>query len=145
MMESMSLRPARPGIGSRSLRFGHWRFLCVPCRRSWSAPTLLFLATLTAMLLRHQNVPFYEIDRVAFGLLVMGVVGRAMVLRQRLFVVERITWPMLGLTALALATVIRQPFDSETWSLLASKFIVPFVLFHVAGLVFTRGKEIPAI
>ena len=64
-----------------------------------------------------------------------------MVLRQRLFVVERILWPMLGLTALALATVMRQPFDTETWSLLASKFIVPFVLFHLAGLVFTDEKR----
>ena len=106
-----------------------------------AAPALLFLATLTAMLLRNQNVPFYEIDRVAFGLLVVGVVGRAMVLRQRLFVVERILWPMLGLTALALATVMRQPFDTETWSLLASKFIVPFALFHLAGLVFTDEKR----
>ena len=65
-----------------------------------------------------------------------------MVLRQRLFVVERMTWPMLGLIGLALATVIRQPFLTETWSLLASKFIVPFVLFHVAALVFTEESKL---
>jgi O-antigen ligase len=45
------------------------------------------------------------------------------------------------LIGLALATVIRQPFDTETWSLLASKFIVPFVLFHVAALVFTEESK----
>ena len=63
-----------------------------------AAPSLLFLAALTAMLLRHPDVAFYEIDRVAFGLLVVGVVGRALVVRQRLFVMDRASWPMLGLT-----------------------------------------------
>jgi O-antigen ligase len=140
MTESISLPAARPGIG---VDFSVWA-LEIPLRPLQAlmlAPALLFLAMLTAMLLRNQNVPFYEIDRVAFGLVVMGVMGRGMVLRQRLLVVERMTWPMLGLIGLALATVIRQPFDTETWSLLASKFIVPFVLFHVAALVFTEESK----
>jgi putative inorganic carbon (hco3(-)) transporter len=140
-MESMALRPARRGIGSDLWAWS----LEIPLRSLQAlmmAPALLFLATLTAMLLRHENVSFYEIDRVAFVLLLMGVVGRAMVLRKRLFVVERITWPMLGLTALALAAVIRQPFDSETYGVLASKFIVPFVLFHVSALVFTEERRL---
>ena len=33
---------------------------------------------------------------------------------------------------------MREPFDAETWSLVASKFVVPFILFHLAILVF-RG------
>jgi putative inorganic carbon (hco3(-)) transporter len=106
-----------------------------------AAPSLLFLAALTAMLLRHPDVAFYEVDRVAFVLLLAGVVGRAMVLRQRLFVIERATWPMIGLTGMALATVIRQPFDHETWSLMASKLLVPFTLFHLARLVFTDERK----
>jgi O-antigen ligase len=140
MTESISLRPVRPGIGF-DLSIWIVELSLRPMQALMVAPALLFLAMLTAMLLRNQNVPFYEIDRVAFGLLVMGVVGRAMVLRQRLLVVERMTWPMLGLIGLALATVMRQPFDTETWSLLASKFIVPFVLFHVAALVFTEERK----
>jgi O-antigen ligase len=103
-----------------------------------AVPSLLFLGALTAMLLRHPDVAFYEIDRVAFGLLVLGVAGRAVVMRQPLFVMERATWPMIGLTGLAVASVIGQPCDHEAWSLLASKFIVPFALFHLAGLVFTE-------
>jgi len=102
-----------------------------------SAPSLLFLAALTAMLLRHPDVAFYEIDRVAFGLLVLGVVGRAVVLREPLFAAERATWPMIGLSLLALASVLGRPFDNETWCLLAAKYIVPFTLFHLARLVFT--------
>ena len=103
-----------------------------------SAPTVLFLAALTAMLLRHPDVRFYAIDRIAFVILVAGVIARATVMRRPIFVVERATWPMLGLTLLALLSVLSQPFDSETWSLFASKFIVPFTLFHLAGLVFTE-------
>jgi O-antigen ligase len=139
-MEAIPLGPARPGIGEEFLV---WLLEIVlrPLQALMAVPALLFLAMLTAMLLRNQNVDFFEIDRVGFGLLVMVVVGRAMVLRQRLFVMERITWPMLGLTTLALAIVIGQPFNIETWSLLASKFIVPFVLFHLAGLVFTGERE----
>jgi O-antigen ligase len=139
-MQSVSLRAAPSEIAADFLGAG--RIVLLPLQGLIAAPTLLFLAALTAMLLRHPDVAFYEIDRVAFGLLVVGSVGRAIVQRQRLFVMERITWPMLGLTALALASVIQQPFESETWSLLASKLIVPFVLFHVAGLVFTEEREL---
>jgi putative inorganic carbon (hco3(-)) transporter len=138
--ESISLRPPRPGIGGD---FPVWAMRAVlrPMQLLMAAPSLLFLAALTAMLLRHPDVAFYEIDRVAFGLLFLGVMGRAIVQRQRLFVVERAMWPMIGLTGLALASVVRQPFNPETWSLLASKFIVPFVLFHLAGLVFTQERK----
>ncbi len=140
MTESISLKPPRPGIGGD---FPVWAMRAVlrPMQLLMAAPSLLFLAALTAMLLRHPDVAFYEIDRVAFGLLFLGVMGRAIVQRQRLFVVERAMWPMIGLTGLALASVVRQPFNPETWSLLASKFIVPFVLFHLAGLVFTQEKK----
>lgn len=117
------------------------QFLLFPIHVLMAAPSVLFLAALTAMLLRHPDVSFFEIDRIAFGLLVVGVVARAVVFRQSLFIFERTTWPMLGLTALAIASVIGQPFDSETWSLLASKFIVPFALFHLAQLVFANERR----
>jgi O-antigen ligase len=107
-----------------------------PLQAMIMAPAGLFLVALTAMLLRHPDVPFYEIDRVALGLLLVGVTLRAVVMRQRLVVIERATWPMIGLTFLAVASVITQPFDNQTWCLLAAKFIVPFALFHLAGLVF---------
>jgi O-antigen ligase len=106
------------------------------------APLALFLAALTAMLLRHPDVSFYEIDRVAFILLVLSVASRAAVTRQPLVVVERATWPMLGLTFMAVASVIAQPFDGQTWSLLAAKFIVPFSLFHLAALVFREERRL---
>jgi O-antigen ligase len=48
---------------------------------------------------------------------------------------------MIALTTLALFSVAQQPFDHEAWSLLASKVIVPFALFHLAGLVFTEERH----
>jgi len=106
-----------------------------------AAPAFLFLGALTAMLLRHPDVQFYEIDRVAFALLAVGVVGRAVILRQRVFTIERASWPMIALTLLVLASVAGRPFDNETWSLVASKFVVPFALFHLAALVFTEERR----
>ena len=122
---------------SRGLRLG-----LRPLQSMTAMPTVLLLAALAAMLLRHPDVPFYEIDRVAFALLVMGVVGGAIVTRQRLWVVERATWPMLGLTCLAVASVIGEPFDNHTWSLLAAKFIVPYALFHLSAHIFREERRL---
>ena len=138
-MQAIALRE-RSEVGTDLLVWAG-KVVLRPLQALMAAPSLLFLAALTAMLLRPPDVKFYEIDRVAFGLLVVGVAGRAVVLRQRLFVVERVTWPMIGLTALALASVIGQPFDNESWNLLAAKFVVPFTLFHLAGLAFTEERR----
>jgi O-antigen ligase len=113
-----------------------------PLQALMMAPVALFFGALGTMLLRPPDVPFYEIDRVAFVLLVLGVVARAVVTRQRLLVIERATWPMMGLTLLALASVVEQPFESQSWSLLAAKFFVPFMLFHLAGLVFREERRL---
>ena len=140
-MQAVSLR-VQPAGGARLELGGRAAALALrPLQALMAAPSALFLAALAAMLLRHPNVSFYEIDRVAVGLLLLSVVGRAVVLRQPLFQVERASWPMLGLTLLAVASVAGQPFECETWSLLAAKFLVPFALFHLAGLVFTEKNS----
>jgi putative inorganic carbon (HCO3(-)) transporter len=141
----MSVAPAR--IASSALRVGELasrglRMGLRPLQGMMMAPVALFLAALAAMLLRPPDVSFYEIDRVAFVLLVLGVAGRVVVTRKRLLAVERATWPMIGLTLLAVASVIGQPFDAQSWSLLAAKFFVPFALFHLAGLVFRDERQL---
>lgn len=113
-----------------------------PLQAMMAIPTGLFLAALAAMLLRHPDVPFYEIDRVAFLIVVLAVAARAMVTRQPLVTLERATWPMIGLTFLAVASVIGQPFDNQTWCLLAAKFIVPYALFHLAMQVFREERQL---
>lgn len=114
-----------------------------------SAPAILFLAALTAMLMRPPDVEFFPIDRLVFGLLIFGVVVRMLVLRrgpgqehgQEWFRFQRATWPMLGLTLLATLSLASQPYDPETWSVLAAKFIVPFALFHLATVVFADERS----
>jgi putative inorganic carbon (hco3(-)) transporter len=129
--------PRTLDAGSRGIEFG-----LRAIQAAVAAPTVLFLAALTAMLLRHPDVPFYEIDRVAFLLLLIAVLARTVILHQTVLPIERVTWPMIGLTFLAVAGVISQPFDNETWCLLAAKFIVPFALFHVAILVFREERQL---
>ena len=138
-MQTLQLSAARS-----SRDFAGWglEFMLRPLQLLTTAPSVLFLAALTAMLLRHPDVQFYEIDRVAFGILVAAVLAWCVAKHQPLFVMERATWPMLGLTALAIISVAGQPFDHETWSLLASKFIVPFTLFHLAGTVFRSERRL---
>jgi len=114
--------------------------LLTPLSLLLRAPSFLFLAALTAMLLRHPDVQCYEIDRVAFGLLAISVVGGLIVRRERSFL-HRASWPMLAIGAMVLASAVGRPFDHETWSLLASKFLVPFTLFHFAAKVFRDEKE----
>ncbi len=136
-----------PGAASDAMR---WWVEVLPAKATAAAlrplqilmavPSWLFLLALTAMLLRPPDVRFYEIDRVAFGLLVVGVLARAVLLRQRQLTIKGATWPMMGLILLALISLAGQPFDPEAWNLLASKFIVPFTLFHLAGLVFTEER-----
>jgi putative inorganic carbon (hco3(-)) transporter len=126
----------RTEISSRLLEL-----LLRPQHALMAAPVLLFLGALTAMLLRHPDVSFYEIDRIAFVLLVIGVLSKAVIQRQQVFVIERATWPMMALTLLAVASCIGKPFENEAWSLLAAKLIVPFVMFHLAGLVFTEERS----
>jgi O-antigen ligase len=140
----MQSTPVSAARSEMEIDFSIWagKVMLRPLQALMAVPVLLFLAALAAMLLRPPDVRFYEIDRVAFGLLVLGVGGRAVVMRQQLFVVERVTWPMIGLTALALASVIGQPFDKESWNLLAAKLIVPFTLFHLAGIVFTEERRL---
>lgn len=141
-MSSVLAKTTSPAGWTADAVFRALQLALHPLQAMMAAPTLLLLLALTAMLLRHPDVPFYEIDRLAFALLVMGVVGRALVTRQRFWIIERATLPMIGLTFLAVASVIGQPFDNRTWSLLAAKFIVPFALFHLAALIFRDERRL---
>jgi O-antigen ligase len=100
-----------------------------------NAPVLVFLAALTAMLFRPPDLKSFPLDRVAFVALVGCVGFRLCFDRQRLRSYPA-TWPLLALMLLGLWSVLAQPYDPQAWSLLAAKWMVPFILFHVAGIVF---------
>jgi putative inorganic carbon (hco3(-)) transporter len=133
--------PSSPSCSS-SFVGGALRIGLRPLQLVMTAPVALFVGALTAMLLRPPDVPFYEIDRVAFVALLLAISGRAAINRQPLLIVERVTWPMVALTLLALAGMIGQPFQGQAWSLLAAKFLVPFGLFHMATTVFRKEEHL---
>src|ERR1700675_5004680 len=103
-------------------------------------PSILYVAAMTVFLFRPPDLFSFYADRIAFGVLVFFVALRTMALRERIPFVAALSLPMLGLTALAVFRALREPFDAQTWSIIASKFIVPFALFHLAVLVF-RGTS----
>ena len=141
-MSGISTRTGSVAEWPANAALGAFQLALRPLQALLTMPMALLVAALTAMLLRPPDVPFYEIDRVLFALLVAGVVGQAIVTRERFWNFERASWPMIGLTLLAVTSVIGQPFDNGTWSLLAAKFIVPFTLFHLSVLLFRNRRRL---
>lgn len=99
-------------------------------------PSGLYLLCLTAMLFRPPDLPFWCVDRIAFGVLVFFASLRTFVLRQTLHFATPVAWPLLAMFALALVSLLFQPFEPEAWSVFAAKWAVPLVLFQMAGNIF---------
>lgn len=49
---------------------------------------------------------------------------------------------MAGLLLLGLGSLLAQPYDSQSWSVFAAKWVVPFALYHLAGLVFDNAASL---
>jgi O-antigen ligase len=101
-------------------------------------PSILYVLALTVFLFRPPDLFSFYADRIAFAVLVFAVILRAMALREKVPFFAGLSLPLLGLAGLAVVRALREPFDAQVWSIVASKFIVPFVLFHIAVVVF-RG------
>lgn len=105
-----------------------------------SAPALLFLLTLTAMLFSPPDLTSFPWDRIALAAMVVAVAFRLVLSRQRLRI-HSATWPLLALTALSVCTLVTQPYQAQNWSLLAARWIVPLALFQIAGVVFCNHRS----
>ena len=118
--------------------------LAFPLRiaHAWtSAPVAIFLLTLTAMLFRPPDLKTFPVDRVALAVLVLAAVFNICLHRVRLRTFSP-TWPLLALTSLGMWSVLNQPYEPQAWSLLAGKWLVPLILFHLAGLVFQDANSL---
>jgi len=133
----ISLRNSVPALA-------HWTVAAAfrPLHALMAAPTILFLATLTIMLFRPPDMAFYWLDRIAFLLLLVVVLLRALVPRRRLTIAAPAMWPMAGLLLLALGSLLAQPYDAQSWSVFAAKWVVPFALYHLAGSVFDDAASL---
>ena len=117
--------------------------VCVrPLQAMLCEPSLIFLGAMTVMLFRVPDYRFHSYDRFAFVLLVAIIFLRCVTLRERISLHDSIKWPMLGMVILAVASALSEPYDPETWSGLASKWIVPFSLFWIAGYVFRDARAL---
>ncbi len=96
---------------------------------------------MTIFLFRPPDLFSFYADRIAFGILVFFVALRTMALRDKIPFIAGLSLPMLGLTALAVFRALQEPFDAQIWSIIASKYIVPFALFHLAVLVFRNASR----
>ena len=112
-----------------------------PLHLALAYPSILYVAAISVFLFRPPDLFSFYADRLAFGVLVFSVALRTMALRDKLPFFPGLTLPMLALTTLAVLRALREPFDAQLWSIVASKFIVPFVLFHIAALVFRGPSE----
>jgi O-antigen ligase len=111
-----------------------------PLHLGLAFPSILYVAAMAVFLFRPPDLFSFYADRIAFGILVFIVALRTMALRDRIPMFAALSLPMLGLMALAMFRALREPFDAQLWSIIASKYIVPFALFHLSVLVF-RGPS----
>ena len=102
----------------------------------------LFILMLAIFLFRPPDVDLYQLDRIAFGLLVVACLVRAVLLRKQLWPSIPLVWPMVLLCSLAVLTTLGQPYNAQTWSLLAAKFLVPYALYYFAGKVFDTPASV---
>ena len=114
---------------------GTMRVSVLPLQTLMAASSFLFLGTMALMLFHPPDIHF-SLDRFAFALLIFVVLLRACVLREPLELAGAVTLPMLALLLLAFHDSLEHPYETETWSLFAAKWLVPFVLYQLAGLVF---------
>jgi len=145
----MEAAPRLASSGQITLRnsvpaLAHWTLAAAfrPLHALMAAPAMLFLATLTIMLFRPPDMQFYWLDRIAFLLLLAVVLLRALVLRRQLTIAAPAMWPMAGLLLLALGSLLAQPYDAQSWSVFAAKWVVPFALYHLAGSVFDAAASL---
>ena len=142
MSRAPAFEVARPRIGEKNL----WPQAAIGCLQPLHAlivaPSFLFIAVLAAMLFRPPDYRFRSYDRYAFVLLIGAVCLRSCVLRQWPQLDHRIRWPMFGLLAMALVDVLAQPYEAEAWSVLASKWLVPFAFFWMAGFALPDAQSL---
>jgi len=136
-------------MSSRALSWYHhenqvWRIAgwsLRPLYLGLTFPSVLYVAAMAVFLFRPPDLFSFYADRIAFGVLIFFVALRVMTRRETLPFFVGLSLPMLGLTALAVFRALRDPFDAQIWSIIASKYIVPFTLFHVAALVFRGASQ----
>ncbi len=99
-------------------------------------PSVIFLFTLTIILLSPPGVGVYFVDRIAFGLVTLVAIASCLFNHERFPFKQSIIIPMLAIICWAIWDALSVQFNIQTWSLIADKFIMPFTMYFVAQMVF---------
>ena len=135
MASEVVVRRAEPWVTAGTAAFRPLHALIV-------SPALLFFSALAAMLFRPPDLHFYDLDRIALGLLAGVVLFRALALRQPFSFPAPVALPLSILTAMNLIELLSRPSQTQDWSTFAAKWAVPFLLFHIAQMVFTTPRSL---
>ena len=112
-----------------------------PLHALLATPSILFIVAMGLMLFHPPDFHFV-LDRLAVAVLIFVMFLRVCALRQPIHLYLPVTLPLFALLVLAFVGAAVQPNDAETWSLFAAKWFVPFVLFHLAAIVFEDPRSL---
>lgn len=126
-MTTAEIRDGFRQILRTPLELATWGFL---------TPSWLLIALLAAMMFTPPALPQPPpVDRALFALFVavggMYLLFRPASVNWR----EPLIWALLALAAMALISVLGRPRGHATWSLLASKYVIPLAVFVISACV----------
>ncbi|HEY1264596.1 MAG TPA: O-antigen ligase family protein [Terriglobales bacterium] len=130
---------ARDAVLARGPAEFGWRVaigLVRPLALLMAAPSVLFLATLCAMLFRPPDLQFFALDRVALGLLLALVAVRVMTLREPIPLNTPVLLPLAAITVMGLADLLSGAYQVQCWSVFVAKWASPLLLYVLAQSVF---------
>jgi len=113
-----------------------------PLQALLAAPSAVFITALAITLFRPPDLQFYSLDRVALVGLIFVVLLRTFLVQQSLWIPGPVTLPMFGMVLLAFSSVLTESYEAQNWSLFAAKWLVPLVLYQLAGLAFQNARSI---
>lgn len=98
-------------------------------------PWLMFLTFLAAALLRPPSLALFPWDRYVFAVLLFNTTLFVFATRKPLYFGRVVGLPSLLLMLLSASGIVTHAYDPQAWSVFAAKWLVPFVLFHIAGFL----------
>jgi len=106
------------------------------------APSIVFLLTLSTFMFFPPDVPLLPFDRLAFAFLLWVAYSSTLFTRTRIAPHRPLALAMGGMLLLSFFSALTLPFDIRTWSFLANKFIVPYSMFFMAGLILRTDRAV---
>ncbi len=136
-------------MSSRALAWDYgenriWKVAAIavrPLQLGLAFPSILYVLAMTAFLFRPPDLFSFYADRIAFALLLFFVALRILATRESIPFFPGISLPMLCLAGLSVFRALRDPYEAQNWSIVASKYIVPFALFHISAIVFRSERS----